>query len=146
MPGGKGVRAGQIWRAPHLTKPDDITRGVSLHQVNQLTKHSLVPPNILVPRVDKVNNDKGQFATGFEMTQLKLNQVAKYLEGHVIPVHLLNVLGKVLDILTGNIDGEFMFGREFGDFRMFSSDHRPVVVHDWPPRQTRTDRVGADDR
>ena len=65
--GGKGVRASQIWCAPHLTKPDDITRGVSLHPVNHLAKHGFVPPNILAPRVDKVNDNKGQLTTSFEM-------------------------------------------------------------------------------
>ena len=73
MKSGKGVRASQIWCAPHLTKPDDITRGVSLHPVNHLTQHGFVPPHILTPRVNKVNDNKGQLTTGFEMAQLLLN-------------------------------------------------------------------------
>ena len=39
-----------------------------------------------------------------------------------------------------------MFRQEFGDFGVPTSDHMPVVVYDGPPRQTRTDRVGTDDR
>ena len=105
-----------------------------------------MPPNILVPRDGKVDDNKGQFTTGFEMTQLKLNKGAEDLESQVFPVHLLNVLGKILNILTTYVDGEFVFGQKFGDFWVLTGDHMPVVVHDRPSRQARVDRVRSDDR
>ena len=65
-----------------------------------MAKHGFVPSNIFVPRVDKVNVDKRQLTTGSEMTQLILDKLFKERKGQVFPVHLLNVFGKSLDMVT----------------------------------------------
>ena len=65
-----------------------------------MAEHGLMPSNIFVPRVDEVNDNKRQLTTGSEMTQLVLDKLFKEREGQVIPMHLLNVLGKSLDIVT----------------------------------------------